>query len=398
MPDESFPLRTLFRAFPGIPLDEARALIRSGKIKNYTEGAVLCQEDAFESTFYIILEGGVQVSKKVDATGAEIRVLKMLGPGDFFGEMALVQEAPRAATVSTMQPTRVLEIYKEDFQELINEIPSLSRALMLAVVKRLRENDAMAIEDLRIKAQELADAYQRLAELEFARRDFLTTIAHELRNPLTAANSSLQIAENGMAHGQNIDNATLRSAVGTASRQIEHVITLVNDLLFIQEMDLILPRFNPVDLGELTRRVVENSAPRQKENTVRVHLQLPSKPAMVSGDATTLQRAIEAIIDNAIKFSYPGGSVNITLGSQDGMVCTEVCDHGVGITEDALPRIFDRFFHTEQAGGRVFTGAGLGLSIAKQVIEQHKGKIIVDSRFGEGTTVRVELPAANKGN
>ena len=185
------PLKILLRAFPGIPRDEAQELISSGGVRTYPPNTVMCHEDAFESVFYIILEGEVKVTKAI--AHDQVRFLTELYAGDFFGEMAIIHNAPRAATVTSVHPTTVLEIHKDAFNALLRHSASLARAMVHEVSRRLRENDAMAIEDLRMKAGELASAYQQLAEQEYARREFLTTIAHELRTPLTAASGFLQL-------------------------------------------------------------------------------------------------------------------------------------------------------------------------------------------------------------
>lgn len=398
MTDETFPLRTLLRAFPGIPVDEARALIRSGAMHSYPEGTVLCREDAVETTFYILLDGMVKVTKRMDAAGTQERLLKTLSAGDFFGEMGLIQEAPRAATVTTTQPARVLEIYKEDFEELLNSSASLSRALMQEVVSRLRTNDTLAIEDLRIKAGELAVAYQKLAEQEYARRQFLTTIAHELRTPLTAAGGFLKMMEIALAanaSGQRQpDSAQLSTALHTASRNIEQIIRLVNDILFVQEMDLILPHFEAVDLSAVVQAALSRLETQRREQNISIQVEIPAGLPALHGDALSLERAVGAALDNAIKFSHPGGRVEVTAGQANGRIWLEVRDHGVGIPETALPHIFERFYHLDEVEGRLFRGAGLGLSIARQVIDLHSGELSVVSRLGEGTHVRFDFQAS----
>jgi len=395
MTDEAFPLRTLLRAFPGIPVDEARTLIRSGAVNSYAEGSVLCREDMVESTFYILLDGEVKVTKRMNAAGMQERLLKTLGAGDFFGEMGLIQEAPRAATVTTTKPVRVLEIYKEDFEELLSSSASLSRALMQEVVSRLRANDTLAIEDLRIKAGELAVAYQKLAEQEFARREFLTTIAHELRTPLTAAGGFLKMMEMALAAWTSgatpVDGIQLANALRTASRNIEQIISLVNDILFVQEMELILPHFAAVEPAEVVRAALQRLEAQRAEQNVQIDVDIPDDLPALHGDALSLERAVGAVLDNAVKFSHPNGRVSVQAGKGNGCVWLEVRDHGVGISEKALPHIFERFFHLDEVGGRLFRGAGLGLSIARQVIDQHGGELQVASRLGEGTRVRIEL-------
>jgi signal transduction histidine kinase len=241
-----------------------------------------------------------------------------------------------------------------------------------------------------LKAGELAAAYQQLAEQEYARREFLTTIAHELRTPLTAASGFLQMIEMGLMQGQNLDSEVQQTAMKSASRNLQQIVALVNDILFIQEMDLILPRFESTDLRQVLACVISDCRDQARENQIDLSMEIPDLPP-VFGDAKSLERAFCAILDNAVKFSHREGQVKIRAHDQGDQVWVEIRDYGVGISDAVLPRIFDRFFHTDQIEGRMFRGIGLGLSIARQVIEQHKGKIKVESEPGKGTTVRVSL-------
>jgi len=380
------PIDVLRRAFPGIPESEAEEMISAGKVREYPPDTVLCHEGAIESTFYIILDGEVQVTKFIN--DAEARFLKYLEPGDFFGEMALIQNSPRSATVMTKVPTTVLEINKEAFTDLFKRSTSVSLALAREVSRRLRENNEMAIEDLRIKAKELADAYQQLAELDYARREFLTTIAHELRTPLTAANGFLQVIRMG-----KLQEESSNAALDTVTRNIQDIITLTNDILFLQEMDLILPEFQMTDVGGLVAHAVEQERTRAERNGVGFIINIAPNIPAISADSKSLERAIIAILDNAIKFSPEGGDVIIDVGHADSHVWVTVTDHGVGIPHEMMPRIFERFFHMDQVGVHMFRGLGLGLSIARQVIEQHGGMIDVKSTLGKGSTFTIWLKA-----
>ncbi len=380
------PIDVLRRAFPGIPESEAEEMISAGKVREYPPDTVLCHEGAIESTFYIILDGEVQVTKFIN--DAEARFLKYLEPGDFFGEMALIQNSPRSATVMTKVPTTVLEINKEAFTDLFKRSTSVSLALAREVSRRLRENNEMAIEDLRIKAKELADAYQQLSELDYARREFLTTIAHELRTPLTAANGFLQVIRMG-----ELQEESLNAALDTVTRNIQDIITLTNDILFLQEMDLILPEFQMTDVGGLVAHAVEQERTRAERNGVGFIINIAPNIPAISADPKSLERAIIAILDNAIKFSPEGGDVIIDVGHADYHIWVTVTDHGVGIPLEMMPRIFERFFHMDQVGVHMFRGLGLGLSIARQVIEQHGGMIDVKSTLGKGSTFTIWLKA-----
>jgi signal transduction histidine kinase len=387
------PLDILLQAFPGIPEEEAKELVGSGEVHTYPINTILCHEDTYESVFYIILEGRVKVTKVI--AHDQLRQLKSLSAGDFFGEMAIIHNAPRAATVTTTAPTTVLEIHKDTFNSLLRQSASISRAMVKTVSKRLRENDAMAIEDLRLKAGELATAYQHLAEQEYARHEFLSTIAHELRTPLTAASGFLHMIQMGLLQGQGLDTDLQKTALENVSRNIQQIVSLVNDILFLQEMELILPRFQPTDLSHVITTTLEYIKTKAEENQVEIIVDITLDLPRISGDVKSLERAFLAILDNAIKFSPQGGKVEIQAGYNPTEVWVEIQDHGIGIPKDIQPYIFDRFFHIDQLDGHIFRGLGLGLSIAQQVIEQHNGRITVESMVGKGTKMTVYLQKAD---
>ena len=385
MPEKIAPLQVLLSAFPGIQENIARKMTEAGRVCEYAENTTLCHEGAYEDVFYIILDGEVQVTKLINAS--EVHLLKHLQPGDFFGEMGIIHNAPRAASIRTTVPTKVLEIQKSDFNDLLENSTIVSRAMILEVSRRLRENDEMAIEDLRLKAKELANAYQQLAELEFARREFLTTIAHELRTPLMAASGFMQIIRMGKLQGE-----TLYSALETVSKNIEDIITLTNDILFLQEMELILPEFQHTAVSKVVVNVVEKYQKAAENNKIGLRLVIAPELPEIMADAKSLARALGAILDNAIKFSPHGGTVLITVGKTDeNWLGISIQDQGVGIAPDQMPRIFDRFFHIDQVDEHLFRGVGLGLSIARQVIEQHGGHIEVESTPGEGSNFTIYL-------
>jgi signal transduction histidine kinase len=374
------------KAFPGLEEDEAVRIIDSGTVQTVPENIVLCHEGMFETAFFIILEGKVIVTKIINA--GETRILNHLSAGDFFGEMAIIHGASRAATVATVEPTSVLILEKDAFSNLLEESSSISLAMVREVSRRLRENDEMAIEDLRLKAKELALAYQQLAELEVARNEFLTVLAHELRTPLMAANGYLQMIQTG-----KLQNADLRSAVDIIGRHVQDITSLVNNLLFLQEVNLILPELKPNELIHIVRNVVDQYRQTAANNGITLTTELPPHDILVRAFPKSLERAIAAVLDNAIKFSRPGGEVTISVDQTGDLCHIAICDHGAGISPDIMPRIFDRFFHTERIGDNLYRGIGLGLSIAREVIEHHGGKIDAQSSPGIGSRFTISLPA-----
>src|SRR5215216_2174701 len=378
------PSRVIPRAFPGIKPDEIEELISNSQVRSYTPGAILCRENELEDRFYMIIEGEVEVSKSINNTDS--RLLKTLSPGDFFGEMALIHNAPRAATVTAKTDLTTLELDKSAFDRVLQKSTSIAMAMVSEISNRLRQNDQLAVDDLRMRASELAEAYQKLAEQELARREFLSNIAHELRTPLMVASGNLQILQKGILKGEQ-----LAAGIDAVSRNVQQIVTLVNDILFLQEMDLVLPDFQKVDMNEIGYAVVGRYAASAQDHHVSLRFTpSPNVPA-VWGDPKSLERALMALVDNAIKFSPQGGAVKITLSKKDDRVLVSVEDRGIGISKENLPRIFDRFYHLERSGDDLFGGIGLGLAITRQVIEQHQGSLDVVSTPGKGSTFTMTL-------
>lgn len=378
------PAKIIPRAFPGIKPDEVQEIIINSQIKTYPAETVLCSEDAVEHTFYMILEGDFEVTKIIN--NSEKRLLKTLSAGDFFGEMALIHNAPRAATVKSLTNAVVLELSKEGFDRVLKRSPSVAMAMVGEISNRLRQNDQLAIEDLRLRAAELADAYQKLAEQDMARREFLSNIAHELRTPLMIASGYLHALKKGMLSGEQ-----LNASIETISRNVDQIVNLTNDILFLQEMDLVLPDFQQVNMVSVVENVVKKYKDKAKERGVSLAVKGSSCIPAIHGDEPSLERAVTALVDNAIKFSPPNGEVEIRFAEQGNHVVVSISDHGIGIDPQIRPRIFDRFFHLEKSGDELYGGLGIGLSITRQVIQQHRGTLDVQSEPGKGSTFTISL-------
>jgi signal transduction histidine kinase len=375
----------LGRVFPGLSGQDYADLVDHGELCDYPAETLLCIQGNHEEVFYIVLSGLVEAYQDLNAT--DKRVLKRMGPHEFFGEIALVHNAPRAANVRTIEPTTVLEIYRKPFETVLFRSPAMALTVVREVTRRLRSNDEGTITELRRKNTELEAAYHQLAEQQRARSEFLTTVSHELRTPLTSASGYLQFIRAGAVNGQ-----PLEQMLATVANNLQVITALVNDILFVQEMDGIAPAFEPVEIGGLLCELVNGYAAHASAN-LNLILDVPPNLPTIQGNPQNLSRAFNAIIDNAIKFSPGGGDVRITAAQEGMVIHLTVSDSGIGIPDEHLPKIFERFYHMDEVDGHRFGGVGLGLPIARHIIERHGGKInIVSDPNKQGTTVNIHLP------
>ncbi|HEV7678398.1 MAG TPA: ATP-binding protein [Candidatus Dormibacteraeota bacterium] len=231
----------------------------------------------------------------------------------------------------------------------------------------------------------------RLRQLETVRRDFVANVSHELRTPVTAIHLLVETLQNG-ALGEPEAAARFVDRIGL---EVAHLRQMVDELLELSLMEAgerpLRPA--PVAVAELVH-AADRLRPLAEERGVDLRFDVEEGTPPIVGDASRLALVVRNLVHNAIKFTPRGGTVTVRAARQDaGSVALEVADSGVGITADALPRIFERFYKADRSRQRDGDGAGLGLAIARHTVEAHGGRIDVASEAGHGTTFTVVLPA-----
>ncbi|HTP08885.1 MAG TPA: ATP-binding protein [Anaerolineae bacterium] len=382
-------VQVLHQAFPSLNEDTLIYVAQNGREIRVAGGDRICTEGEMGDAAYLILSGRVQVSKYFEL-GTQ-HLLNELHPGQFFGELALVEDVPRMASVDALEETTLLVITKDDFQELVAQHPEAAIPVLRSIGSRLRDSDHRSIEELRQKNEELAQAYLALKDQAQRKSDFLTVIAHELRTPLTAIKGYGHFMRMGTLQGENLNRA-----VQAIVNNTDAIVRLINNILFLQELELIEPTYEPVDVPTLINAILTTVRPRAASQALTFQLDLPSGLPTVYADLDGLTQAIGALIDNAVKFSPNGGKIIIAAQAEDGQLHVSIRDPGVGIPPEQLYHIFDRYHHLETVGDQLFGGVGLGLPIAKQVVEQHGGNISVISTLGEGSMFTITIPIERK--
>jgi signal transduction histidine kinase len=236
----------------------------------------------------------------------------------------------------------------------------------------------------------VADVTER-RRMDQVRRDFVANASHELKTPA----ASIQAAAETLADAALTDPAAVARFAPQLERDAQRLSRIVADLLDLSRLEV------GSELGDRVRvdAVVRDEVERYESQAAEVGLSLtlhaePTPP--VRGSARDLSLLVRNLIDNAIRYTREGGTVDVSVGDGDGSVTLVVQDDGIGIPTNDLPRIFERFFRVDRARSRGTGGTGLGLSIVKHVAENHGGGVAVRSELGRGTVFTVTLPAAEE--
>ncbi|MDO3412869.1 HAMP domain-containing sensor histidine kinase [Saccharibacillus sp. CPCC 101409] len=215
--------------------------------------------------------------------------------------------------------------------------------------------------------------------------DFISSISHELRTPLTSIKGWSETLDSG-----GYDPEETKLGMGIISKETQRLIGLVEELLDFSklqqnEMKLTMER---VELKDLLKEIILNVWAKAELKQVQLRIEAENDSFAVYGDANRLKQVFLNIVDNAVKFSHENSLIVLHLAREDGWVRASVRDSGIGIDEENLKRVKDRFFQVNTQGG----GTGLGLAITQQLVELHEGEIEMASELGVGTTVTVKLP------
>ncbi len=223
--------------------------------------------------------------------------------------------------------------------------------------------------------------------LEEIRRDFVANVSHELKTPMGALGL---LAETLMSESDPAVAQRLATRIHSEAFRVSRIIDDLLDLSRIESEEA--PPREPVLVNLAMAEAVERVRSAAEQRDVKIEVHEPSPPVAVLAERRQLVSALYNLLENAVKFSYDGGTVQLRGTSTGAEVTLEVEDHGIGIPSRELERIFERFYRVDQGRSRQTGGTGLGLSIVRHVAANHQGRVEVDSREGEGSTFRLVLP------
>lgn len=231
----------------------------------------------------------------------------------------------------------------------------------------------------------------RAEEVDRLKSAFLSTVSHELRTPLSSIRGFIEIILSGRTGPLTPVQRDFLESVQASTKQLHRLVEDIMQLSLAEAGQLRLACL-PADIGELTRNVARQLRPQAETAGVTLELALPGGLPLIECDAARIEQVLANLVGNAIKFTPPAGQITITAGEADGGVWVSVRDTGAGIPEAEQQKIFDRLYQVQHGLNRGYGGAGLGLTIAKYLVEGHGGRIDVTSRVGHGSTFTIWLP------
>jgi signal transduction histidine kinase len=386
-------------AFQGLEEPELQEMADLTELRTYPPGYVLCREGAFEQVFYIVADGKVEITKRL-IEGEEERLLRIGGRGDMVGEMALIQNAARAATVRTVTGVTVLEMEKSDFETILSRSPRMAMDIIRITLDRIRANDQKMIADLQ-------HTNQVLRQLDRNKLEFIQVAAHELRTPLTVLKGYVKMLGSFPVITENSTLGNVLAGVLKGADRMHEVVNLMLDVARIDAATLKVA-IGPVPLKRLVNDLVHDIE-KISDRPILISTQYAEEDLIIHGDPTLIHKALYQLAVNAIKYTPDGGRVTITtrpvmMDHHIPAVEIAVRDTGIGLDPEHHELVFEKFYQVgsvdlHSSGKTTFKGGGpgLGLAIVRGVARAHSGKAWVESAGHDevnytGSTFYLQLP------
>ena len=245
------------------------------------------------------------------------------------------------------------------------------------------------VTDLASKIEELSALNARLQAMDRMRSELLTMVSHDLHTPLTAIKGSLEV----LLH-ETVGIELRRELLGIAQKNADRLFRMVSDILDLARIEAgrFQGRREPFDVLTILRGTIDRLQQLSQDRGIAVTLAVPEGPLTVSADSLRIEQVFTNLLGNALKFTPRGGRIDVAAAARDAEILITVADSGVGIPPEHLDRVFDRFYRVPMPAGSAVEGTGLGLSICKAVVEEHGGRIWVESQVGKGSRFFVTIP------
>lgn len=376
--------------------DEFVLFLQNAKVASFTAKQQIIQEGSTDTSLYFMLSGQVRVYRK-DPQGQDIE-LAQLSKGDFFGELSLLDNLPRSASISATQNAELLFIDRDSFFAFSKTHPAMMTKILTDISLRFRSSNEVFYKNIIQKNKELEEAYRQLKTLDEQKSKFVALTSHEIKTPLTIMVGSLQLLTDGIFGplDPKVKNTVEKSMSG--GKRLNGIINRIIDVSMNNNVDAILKK-EDVNVLHLVQEIQDDLALLLKKRTLHISTHVPADLEL-SADMNNVKQIILNLFLNAIRFTPDGGHIEIRATAPDpAHVQISINDDGIGIAKDKQKLIFSPFYKvasedTHTSGDVEFGsgGIGLGLTIVKSAVELHKGTVAVESELNEGSVFTVTLP------
>jgi signal transduction histidine kinase len=355
--------------FAGVLSEELQALESDGEIREFPAGRVIFAAGDQGDGFYVVESGRVQIVASVG--GDERRVLASIGPGDFFGEMAVVDDAPRSAAAIAEGDTRALFLGRDKLLQLLGRRPQLALNILREFSIRMRALNQKYIDEI-IQAERLAVIGR-----------FAGTIVHDFKNPLTIIGLAAELA-----CSDDTSPPMRAQAQDKIARQVERMTNMLQELIDFTKPSGQRPPLRPLDFARYMNPLAREIRQEIADRGVKLVVEEPPPSLKVRIQPQRLSRLFYNLLNNAVDELPDGGKIFLRFVTTPGELRIEIEDTGRGIAPEIAQSLFKPFATHGKAHG-----TGLGLTICRKIVEDHGGRIWAESgRRGRGATFCFTLP------
>jgi signal transduction histidine kinase len=335
----------------------------------YATGREIFKEGDAGDGLYLVKAGRVEISSRIEGQEGQ-HVFSQIGPGEVFGEMAVIEDKPRSASAVASQPTTTLFLPRAEVLALMEASPALGMLLLREISNRLREFNRRYLNDV-LQGERLAVVGR-----------FARSIIHDLKNPLNSIGLSADWA--------GLPNATLeqrQKAMATIRSQVDSINDMVGEILDFTQGTPSQVLLGPLVYDQFVRQVVEELAPEASLKATTIELENAPPAVALVFNPKRLRRVFQNLVRNAFEAMPHGGRLRLRFSLAPDAVITELQDSGPGLA----PEIVDRLFEPFATHGKAH-GTGLGLCICRRIIYDHHGWITARSHPGDGAIFTFGLP------
>ncbi len=371
-------------------------LIRIARVletHNLRKEEVLFNKGDKDYSLYIVVAGKVKAH-------VETHTFAIFGPNQYFGEYSLLDSTARSTSVTALEDTQLLRLNQKQFYEFLYKIPSLSRALLLGLVWRLRDYNVLESEltakNIEIKRQkeELEVQRKELEQLNQMKDKFFAIIAHDLKNPFSTV---LSLSELLAKEFSNFDPENIHLFIEQIYKYSNKTFNLLENLLqwSMLQTGRLTPKPQNANLADAINETIDLMRGSAQQKGIALFWENPTD-CFAFYDVNMITTVIRNLISNAIKFTGENGKITVRVNAEGENYRVSISDTGVGIPPEVIEKLFRIDSNPTTLGTNEESGTGLGLILCREFVEKNGGSISVTSQVGVGSTFHFTIPRFDK--